>query len=253
MNASRKSDDRLTKERDEVKDLNRKEIPASGIYPAGGKRNDRPPVNVFQPFQKLAILVDWENVRKSLFHKAPFVDYNDPRNLLRLFRALLEPDEVLYRIFLYVSSPLKPRSSIPEELKKEWEAGYRKHSAFLERISVCENIALRKGFLRFKGIGVDDATGKKRLIFEQKQVDMLIGLDIAHLSFNRLVDRILLFTADTDLIPAMKTARKNGLQVVIPVFEDVPGYKVSRKIKEHADFLRRRNFRRIFGLEENQT
>jgi len=40
--------------------------------------------------------------------------------------------------------------------------------------------------------------------FEQNGVDMRIGIDIANLSANRSVERIVLATNDTDCIPAMK-------------------------------------------------
>ena len=43
---------------------------------------------------------------------------------------------------------------------------------------------------------------------------MRIGLDIAGITADRRMDRILLVSADGDLIPAMKHARKAGLQVV---------------------------------------
>ena len=47
-------------------------------------------------------------------------------------------------------------------------------------------------------------------IFEQKGVDMRIGLDIAAFSHNRAVERIVLVSADTDCVPALKYARKSA-------------------------------------------
>ena len=37
----------------------------------------------------------------------------------------------------------------------------------------------------------------------QKGVDMRIGLDIAALSYKRLVDRIILISGDSDFVPAL--------------------------------------------------
>ncbi|WP_457622836.1 hypothetical protein [Persephonella sp.] len=62
---------------------------------------------------------------------------------------------------------------------------------------------------------------------------MLIGLDIAHL---RLVDRILLFSLDTDLIPAIKATRVNSIQIIIPSYQDTNNPHLD--IQEHADFIR---------------
>jgi len=48
---------------------------------------------------------------------------------------------------------------------------------------------------------------------EQKGVDMRIGMDFATLSLKRLVDRIILISGDTDMVPAIKLARREGIQV----------------------------------------
>lgn len=48
-----------------------------------------------------------------------------------------------------------------------------------------------------------------------KRVDMKIGLDVAWLASKGIVDRIILVTADTDFVPAMKFARREGVQVLL--------------------------------------
>lgn len=52
-------------------------------------------------------------------------------------------------------------------------------------------------------------------ILVQKQVDLMIGLDIAKLSNTRFVNRLILITSDPDLIPAIRLARANGTKVTI--------------------------------------
>src|SRR5262249_3844308 len=49
----------------------------------------------------------------------------------------------------------------------------------------------------------------------QKGVDMRIGLDIANLTLKRQVQVIVLVTADSDFIPAMKFARREGAQLFL--------------------------------------
>lgn len=71
--------------------------------------------------------------------------------------------------------------------------------------------------------------------FEQKGVDMRIGLDMASLSATRSVELIALVTNDTDCIPAMKHARRAGLQVALVA---VPGYSPAPELLEHSDFRR---------------
>ncbi|MFM6755247.1 MAG: NYN domain-containing protein, partial [Dolichospermum sp.] len=52
---------------------------------------------------------------------------------------------------------------------------------------------------------------------QQKGVDIKIeiGLDVASLTLKHTVERLILVTGDSDFIPAMKFARREGVQVVI--------------------------------------
>jgi uncharacterized LabA/DUF88 family protein len=68
---------------------------------------------------------------------------------------------------------------------------------------------------------------------EQKGVDLRIGLDIATLSLRRIADTAVLVTGDSDLVPAMKFARREGLRVYLQSL----GHYVRRELKAHADYL----------------
>lgn len=72
--------------------------------------------------------------------------------------------------------------------------------------------------------------------FEQKGVDMRIGLDMANFCALKTVERLILITGDTDCIPAMKHARINGLQVALVTF---PSHKIAPEMLWHSDFERR--------------
>jgi uncharacterized LabA/DUF88 family protein len=71
--------------------------------------------------------------------------------------------------------------------------------------------------------------------FEQKGVDMRIGLDIATLCQNKAVDRIILISGDTDCIPATKHGRKSGIQTVLV---ELPGIRLAPELLSHVDFKR---------------
>jgi len=116
------------------------------------------------------------------------------------------------------------------------------HVKFIENMQIQDYVAIRKGKLKFRGF-FDAACTKINVV--QKQVDMLIGLDIAHVSYNKLVDRIMIFCADTDLIPALKTARINGLQVILTCCSDVQ--PVNNNIKKHSDFIRDKKYQSIIS------
>jgi len=105
-------------------------------------------------------------------------------------------------------------------------------------------MAVRLGILKFRGYKLKKTpvTGIAALsdadfipVFEQKGVDMRIGLDIASYSALKCVDRIGLVTADTDCVPAMKLARKSGVQIVLIA---LPGGTTSSELAQHADYVR---------------
>ncbi len=64
---------------------------------------------------------------------------------------------------------------------------------------------------------------------------MRIGLDIAAYAQNRAVDRIVLVTADTDCVPALKYGRKAGLQTVLV---RPPKTTLASELLAHVDFCR---------------
>ncbi|WP_396272764.1 NYN domain-containing protein [Granulicella arctica] len=71
--------------------------------------------------------------------------------------------------------------------------------------------------------------------FEQKGVDMRIGLDIAAYAANRSIDRIVLVSNDTDCVPALKYGRRAGLQTVLI---EPPKVRLAPELLSHSDFKR---------------
>ena len=69
--------------------------------------------------------------------------------------------------------------------------------------------------------------------FQQKAVDMRIGLDIASLTLKKLVDTIVLVTGDSDFVPAARLARREGVRVVL----DPLWHRVAPDLLEHIDQL----------------
>lgn len=154
----------------------------------------------------------------------------------------------LHRIYFYDSKPLQ--GSAPKPL-----GGGR--AEFGSSVSAARNIsvhaalsrepffALRFGELflegwRLKGrvlrksgtkieIGPEDLEPNIR----QKGVDMRIGLDIASLTLKKQVDAIVLVTGDSDFIPAMKFARREGAQLILITL----GHGIREGMREHADLV----------------
>lgn len=67
----------------------------------------------------------------------------------------------------------------------------------------------------------------------QKGVDMRIGMDIAALTLKQHVQCIVLVSGDSDFVPAMKFARREGVQVFLCAL----GRRVRPAMLEHSDLV----------------
>jgi len=70
-------------------------------------------------------------------------------------------------------------------------------------------------------------------VINQKGVDMRIGLDMASLSLKKLSSLIVLVTGDSDFVPAMKFARREGAQGFLVTL----GHGVKEPMRHHADVV----------------
>lgn len=68
---------------------------------------------------------------------------------------------------------------------------------------------------------------------QQKGVDLRIGLDLARLALRALVGSVVVVTGDSDLIPAFKFVRREGVRVYL----DHMNHGVRRELKVHADLI----------------
>jgi uncharacterized LabA/DUF88 family protein len=168
-------------------------------------------------------------------------------------RSILEPDEELFRIFYYDCEPFAREVTNPVDGSK---IDYKTMPAFSARkqfffdLGQMGYVALRRGDLKARGWefsqsyrkalirGAPPATPTPRDVypnFEQKGVDMRIGIDVATLSLKKIVDRIVLFSGDADMIPAMKLGRREGLQVFVVKLDPWP---LKHNLIEDSDGVR---------------
>ena len=148
-------------------------------------------------------------------------------------KAALEKDEELFRIFYYDCEPFDREVTNPVNGSKiDYKAmpAYSARKQFFFDLGQTAFVALRRGQLKARGWEFGDAYRQALMSggapaaptprdvypnFEQKGVDMRIGIDVATLSLKKVVERIILFSGDTDMIPALKLARREGLQVFV--------------------------------------
>ena len=67
---------------------------------------------------------------------------------------------------------------------------------------------VRQGRLEFRGNATDG-----RPIFEQKRVDIMLGVDMVQLAAKGYIQQALLLAGDSDFIPAVAAAKAEGVLV----------------------------------------
>jgi uncharacterized LabA/DUF88 family protein len=214
---------------------------------------------------KVAILVDGEfflkRYRSLNKNKAGFDKY-DPVKTAKYFQEMMrshiksrtDETQYLYRTLYYDCFPFRKKVHNPVtgksmDFSKSKIAEFR--IAFLEELKKQRKVALRLGEVKDhagwvlrpqktkellnRKITVDDL--KEDDVYydlSQKGVDMRIGLDIAALSYKRLVDRIILVSGDSDFVPAAKVARREGIDFIL----DPMWNHIDNSLFEHIDGLR---------------
>lgn len=147
-----------------------------------------------------------------------------------------DSERKLYRIFYYDCPPLG--KTVYHPLKKQGidfrhSDTYTWTFTFFEQLKQQRKVALRLGQLSDARAGynidpkklkdlcsgkveISDLTEKDfSVTFEQKGVDMMIGVDIASVAFKKQVDQIILIAGDSDFVPASKLARREGIDFIL--------------------------------------
>ncbi len=164
----------------------------------------------------------------------------DPDYIEAIAHACVDKDETLLRVLYYDCAPYRGNPRLPVSGEP---AQFQGSDEWLKALAAKSLFAVRLGTLKFRGFepkripiasaALSDEDFKPR--FEQKGVDMRLGLDIASYAADRTIDRVILVTGDTDCLPVMKRARTAGLQVVLVQF---PKQRLARELLWHSDFQR---------------
>ena len=197
------------------------------------------------------MLLDGEFVRKVL--NASLGRFPTPTDVMGEVRRMLTTPGLaelsLYRIFYYTADPLAGVTSNPLDgtrINFAATAVYSKNRDFIDQIEAEPDVSVRRGVLVHQGWEIGSAAvtalvAKRKTSvsahdlqpkIQQKGVDMRIGLDIASLALKRLVSTIVVVSGDSDLVPAMKLARREGLRVYL---DTLGSRQVRRELKIHAD------------------
>lgn len=157
----------------------------------------------------------------------------------------------LYRILYYDCLPISKKVHNPISKKLvdfSMTEEYRFRTELLEALKRKRKVALRIGTLKdnnhwqiYPGRVKELLSGKKQLSdlneneiyldVQQKGIDMKIGVDIATLALKGFVDTIVLFSGDSDFVPAAKLARREGIDFIL----DPMQANVEPQLFEHVD------------------
>jgi uncharacterized LabA/DUF88 family protein len=177
------------------------------------------------------------------------------RDIVRLTAAIrmhpLLSSHRLHRIYFYDAVPSTQIIENPlsrERLDFSGTNTYRANESMHSHLACEDFFANRMGELSFNGwapktglrnIRADSVTLRSddiKPLIGQKGVDMRIGLDIASLTLKKLSSLIVLVTGDSDFVPAMKFARREGAQLFLITL----GHGVKDSMQHHADVVIRR-------------
>jgi uncharacterized LabA/DUF88 family protein len=154
---------------------------------------------------RLAIFVDGGYVAK--LGEREFSIWTDLGKLSEEIRqavAAKTPEAVdLLRTYYYDCLPYQSDPPTADEAQR-----MSQRRAFFSALQRMSRFTVREGRLMFRGL---DARGEP--IFQQKRVDLLLGLDFALLSGKRQVTHAAVVSGDSDLVPALEVARQEGISV----------------------------------------
>jgi len=198
-------------------------------------------------------MVDGWFMRKRVYQTKAFF-YNGS-NIRKYCCSHLRDDERIYRIFYYDTNPLDKKGHNPiskSAIDFKTTNVAVQQVKLLNSIRETPNFALRLGKTVWKNnewvlspeklkellkktITINDLTEKDVTpLIQQKAVDMKIGLDIASIATKRLAGKLIIITGDADIVPALKLARQEGMQVGIDPLRN----PIKPELREHVDYIR---------------
>jgi uncharacterized LabA/DUF88 family protein len=196
-----------------------------------------------------AILLDAGFVRYKLGSSRNPADAGGIRAFARQIASLpCVTGKHLHRIYFYDAKPLDLVSTPPlgggvvdfgasstAVRNKRIHAELLREPFFALRFGelVHEGWRLKSRVLHQPGPRIEICAADFEPDIRQKGVDMRIGLDIASLTLKHQVGVVVLVTADSDFIPAMKFARREGAQLFLVTL----GHGIKEGMREHADLV----------------
>lgn len=157
-------------------------------------------------------------------------------------------DMVLHRVYYYDALPFTEKRSVPlseDQVNFGVTDVARRSGKLIQAVTRFPYFATRLGETVFRGwqlnaLRLREKTSLLQIskddlkpVISQKGVDMRIGLDVASLTLKKIAQVIVLVTGDSDFVPVMKFARREGAQLFLVTL----GHGIRDSLEEHADLM----------------
>jgi uncharacterized LabA/DUF88 family protein len=192
-----------------------------------------------------AIMIDGAFIRKK-FRSAEkrAITAPDIQKIVQNALGLAGVPDCNYRAYFYDCKPCSEKTSLPishTAYSFETNTQYSNGLKLIKDIKLLPFFAVREGVLSFNGWTLKPSCyGKNPLNdscfspnLKQKGVDIKIGLDVAWVSFNHIAKNIVLITGDSDFVPIIKTARRNGVFVYLFTLN----HNIKKELPENVDVI----------------
>ena len=148
--------------------------------------------------ERVANFIDgayWQRIVADEFNRAR-IDFS------ALARAMANETDIL-RSYYYHCMPYQSSRPSREESER-----YAASQRFYTALELLPRFEVRLGRLEFRGNRADG-----RPIFEQKRVDIMLGVDMVQLAAKGHITQANLLAGDSDFIPAVAVAKAEGVLV----------------------------------------
>lgn len=149
---------------------------------------------------RIAIFIDGAYFEKVL------ISFGNPKIDFSKFANFLSEGREILRTYYYNCLPYKSPQPSQEESER-----FAKRRKFYSKLESLPRFCVRIGRLEYRG---KEATTRK-LIFEQKRIDVMFGVDMVNLCTTKQISTLAIVTGDSDFIPAIEIAKSHGVLTIL--------------------------------------
>jgi uncharacterized LabA/DUF88 family protein len=147
---------------------------------------------------KIAIFMEGGYISKLLIQNFSSISVD----FVKLANWIADGMDIL-RVYYYDCLPYQSRPSTPDEQRM-----LSRKQQFFYNLNRLPKFEVREGRLEYRG-----RTNTGVPIFQQKRVDIMLGVDLTRLAFKKVISHAAILSGDSDYIPAIQTAKDEGILI----------------------------------------